>query len=80
MLVYSGSVLSGVTAFLHELESNTKEFTNSCSGERLSGMRAINALGKIMLNLADMVSTLGGLTNGEEIRDGGKVVEKIEVS
>ena len=79
MLVFSGSVLSGVTAFLHVLESNTKEFTN-CSGERLSGMRAINALGKIMLNLADMVSTLGGLTNGEEIRDGGKEVEKIEVS
>ena len=41
-------------------------------------MRAINALGKIMLNLADMVSILGGLTNGEEIGDGGKEVEKIE--
>ena len=80
MLVYSGSVLSGVTAFLYELESNTKELTNSCSGDRLSGMRAVKALGKIMLNLADMVSTLGGLANGKEIRDGGKVVERIVVS
>ena len=42
-------------------------------------MRAVSALGDIMLSLADMVSTLGGLANGEDIRDGKKVAERIEV-
>ena len=79
MLVYSGSVVAGVTGFLQELSSKTQEFQNACTGDRLSGMRAISALGDIMLNLADMVSTLGGLANGEDIRDGKKVAERIAV-
>ena len=80
MLVYSGSVLAGVTGFLQDLDSNTREFKNACTGDRFSGMRAINALGKIILKLGDMVSTLGGLKTGEEIRKGKKVAERIAVS
>ena len=79
MLVYSGSVVAGVTGFLQELSTKTQEFHDACTGDRLSGMRAISALGDMMVSLADMVSTLGGLANGEDIRDGKKVAERIEV-
>ena len=42
-------------------------------------MRAVSALGDMMVSLADMVSTLGGLATGRDIRDGRKVAERIEV-
>ena len=77
MLVYSGSVVSGVTSVLQDLATSTREVQNACNGDKLSGMRAVSALGDFMLSLADMVSTLGGLANGKVIRDGKKVADRI---
>ena len=73
MLVYSGSVVAGVTSLLQDLDRSQRELQTSCSGE------AMSVLGKIMLSLADMVSTLGGISNGEVIRVGHKVTERIQV-
>lgn len=78
MLVYSGSVVAGVTGFLRKMRVKTEEFQDACTGDRLSGMRAVSALGDMMVSLADMVSTLGGLATGRDIREGRKIAERIE--
>jgi len=75
MLVYSSSVVAGVTGFLEELSYKRQVLQNACTGDRLSGMRAISALGDLMLSLGNMVSNLDG--NGKIIRDGKKITERI---
>ena len=79
MVIYSGSVVSGLTTFLLQLDRNTREFKNSCRGDKYSGIRAIKALGTIMVNLADMTAVMGGLRAGEEMREKSKVTERIVV-
>ena len=80
MMVYSGSLVSGVTTFINQLRANAMEFQSVCSANRQFGMRGITALGNIMVNLADMTSALAGVRTGEEIRKGKLIAERIVVS
>merc|ERR1712088_895106 len=66
----SGSILSGLVAFLNQLKTQSREFQNFCYPNTDSAVRGISALGNVIDSMADMFSTLGNYKAGEEIRKG----------
>ena len=71
----SATILSAVTAFLHQLRSQTKEFENFCFSDKESSTRGIRAMGEVIGSLADMAAVLGNIRAAEEIRKGSGFTE-----
>merc|ERR1712018_284130 len=73
----SASTISAVTTFLTQLRSTFSRFEQICTPDRQYNIMAISAVGDLMVNLADMFGTLGGVKKGEQIRNGKEYVNKI---
>jgi len=73
----SGSILSGLVAFLNQLKTQSREFQNFCYPNTDSAVRGISALGNVIDSMADMFSTLGNYKAGEEIRKGKYFIKNI---
>jgi hypothetical protein len=73
----SGNILSGVSAFIENLKTQSEELQNFCFPSKDSTTKGIKALGEIMGSLADMFSSLGDYKAGEQIRQGKFMAQKI---
>merc|ERR1712233_9627 len=73
----SASTISAVTTFLTQLRSTFSRFEQICTPDRQYNIMAISAVGDLMVNLADMFGTLGGVKKREQIRNGKEYVNKI---
>lgn len=73
----SGNILSGLSAFLRQVKTQSREFQNLCFPNTESTVRGIRALGNLMDSMADMFSTLGNYKAGEQIRKGKYFADNI---
>merc|ERR1712130_232945 len=73
----SASTISAVTTFLTQLRSTFSRFEQICTPDRQYNTMAISAVGDLMVNMADMFGTLGGVKQGEKIRNGKEYVNKV---
>jgi len=73
----SASTISSVTNFLIQLRSTFTKFEQICTPDKQYNIQAISAVGDLMVSLADMFGTLGGVTKGEQIRKGKQYVNKV---
>ena len=73
----SASTISAVTTFLTQLRSTFSKFQQICTPDRQYNIQAISAVGDLMVSLADMFGTLGGVQQGEQIRKGKEYVNKV---
>merc|ERR1712142_25489 len=73
----SASTISAVTNFLTQLRSTFSSFKEICTPDKEYNIKAISAVGDLIVNLADMFGTLGGVKKGENIRKGKTYVNKI---
>jgi len=73
----SASTISAVTTFLTQLRSTFSKFQQICTPDRQYNIQAISAVGDLMVSLADMFGTLGGVQQGEQIRNGKEYVNKV---
>ena len=79
-LKQSASTISAVTTFLTQLGSTFSRFENICTADKQYNLDSINAMGDLMVNLADLFVSLGSVQTGEKIRRGKAFVAKITVS
>ena len=79
-LKQSASTISAVTTFLTQLRSTFSRFENICTADKQYNLDSINAMGDLMVNLADLFVSLGSVQTGEKIRRGKAFVGKITVS
>jgi len=73
----SASTISAVTTFLTQLRSTFSTFEEICTEDSKYNIEAIGAVGDLIINLADLFGTLGGVEQGEQIRRGKEFVNKI---
>merc|ERR1719392_196028 len=73
----SASTISAVTTFLTQLRSTFSRFEEICTEDSEYNIEAIGAVGDLIVNLADLFGTLGGVKQGEQIRRGKEFVNKI---
>ena len=76
----SAKTISGVTTFITQLGSTFSRFENTCTADKQYNLDSINAIGDLMVNLADLFGSLGSVQTGEKIRKGKAFVAKITVS
>ena len=80
-LKQSASIISAVTSFLTQLRSTLSRFENICTADKEDTLDYINAMGDIMVNLADLLNSLSGSAlTGENLRKGKAFVAQITVS
>ena len=58
-LKQSASTISAVTTFLTQLRSTFSRFENTCTADKQYNLDSINAIGDLMVNLADLFGSLG---------------------
>merc|ERR1712029_65442 len=63
----SASTISAVTTFLTQLRSTFVKFSQTCTADKKYNIEAISAVGDLMINLADMFGSLGGIQKGVQI-------------
>merc|ERR1719334_1326740 len=73
----SASTISAVTTFLTQLRSTFSTFEEICTEDSEYNIEAIGAVGDLIVNLADLFGTLGGVEQGEQIRKGKEFVNKL---
>merc|ERR1712142_1153932 len=73
----SASTISAVTTFLTQLRSTFSTFEEICTEDSEYNIMAIGAVGDLIVNLADLFGTLGGVEQGEQIRKGKEFVNKL---
>merc|ERR1712098_399614 len=73
----SGSSISAVTTFLTQLRSTFSTFEEICTENSEYNIKAIGAVGDLIVNLADLFGTLGGIKQGEQVRKGKDFVNKL---
>merc|ERR1712042_420047 len=73
----SASTISAVTTFLTQLRSTFSTFEEICTEDSEYNIKAIGAVGDLIVNLADLFGTLGGVEQGEQIRKGKEFVNKL---
>ena len=78
-LKQSASTISAVTTFLTQLRSTFSRFENICTADKQYNLDSINAIGDLMVKLADLFGSLGSVQTGEKIRRGKAFVAKITV-
>ena len=76
----SANTISAVTTFLTKLRANFARFEQICTADRQYNTDAIRAIGDLMVDLADMFGSLGGVKSGEGIRKGQTFVNNVVVS
>ena len=76
----SASTISAVTTFLGQLRASFVKFSLICSPDKQYNLEAITAVGDLMINLADMFGSLGGIQKGVQISKGKDYVNKLVVS
>ena len=80
-LKQSANTISAVTSFLTQLRSTLSRFENICNADKENTLDYINAMGDIMVNLADFFDSVGGSVQTEEnLRKGKAFVAQITVS
>jgi len=73
----SARTISAITTFLTQLRSAFSNMEEICTTDREYNTKAISAVGDLMVNLADMFGTLGGVQQGEQVRRGKEFVNKV---
>jgi len=73
----SASTILAVTTFLTQLRSTFSTFEEICTENSEYNIKAIGAVGDLIVNLADLFGTLGGVKQGEEVRKGKEFVNKV---
>jgi len=73
----SASTISAVTTLLSQLRSSFVKFSKICTPDKQYNLEAISAVGDLMVNLADMFGSLGGIKKGNQIRLGKDYVNKL---
>merc|ERR1719367_1890477 len=73
----SANTISAVTTFLTQLGDNFARFQEVCTPDKEYNFEAVNAIGDLMVNLADMFGALGGVQTGQNIRKGKAFVARI---
>merc|ERR1719414_846701 len=73
----SASTISAVTTFLTQLRSTFAKFSKTCTADKEYNIEAISAVGDLMINLADMFGSLGGIQKGLQIAKGKDYVNKL---
>merc|ERR1712142_625168 len=73
----SGSSISAVTTFLTQLRSTFSTFEEICTENSEYNIKAIGAVGDLIVNLADLFGTLGGIKQGEQVRNGKDFINKV---
>ena len=77
----SSNTISAVTSFTTELRATLASFEDICTADKQDTLDYINAMGDIMVNLADLLDTIGGSAQtGENLRKGKAFVAQITVS
>ena len=76
----SANTISAVTNFLTQLRSTFVKFSKVCTANKEYNIEALSAVGDLMVNLADLFGTLGGLKEGSQIRKGKDFINKLVVS
>ena len=76
----SANTISAVTTFIEQLGSTFAGFENTCTADKKYNLDSINAIGDLMVNLADLFGSLGSVQTGEKIRRGKAFVGKLTVS
>ena len=77
----SSNTISAVTSFTTQLRSTLARFENICTADKQGTLDYINAMGDIMVNLADLLDSIGGsVQTGENLRKGKAFVAQITVS
>ena len=76
----SANTISAVTTFINQLGSTFSRLANTCTAHKQYNLDSISAMGDMMVNLADLFSSLGSFQTGENIRKGKAFVAKITVS
>ena len=76
----SANTISAVTTFIEQLGSTFSRFENTCTADKKYNLDSLNAIGDLMVNLADLFSSLGSVQTGEKIRRGKAFVGKLTVS
>jgi len=77
LLKKSGSTISAVTTFLTQLRETFSRFEEICTADKQYNLEAVNAIGDLMVHLADLAGSLGGVKIGESIRKGKVFTERI---
>merc|ERR1712130_158359 len=73
----SANTISAVTTFLTQLRANFARFNQICTADKQYNIESINAVGDLMVNLADLFGSLGGVQTGQNIRKGKVFVQKV---
>ena len=73
----SARTISAVTNFLTQLRSTFSRFEQICTPDRHYNIQAIAAVGDLMVSMADLFGNLGGVKQGEQIRNGKEYVSKV---
>jgi len=73
----SARKISAVNAFLNQLKSTSAKLTKICTADKQYNIQAISSVGDLMVDLADLFGTLGGVKDGDQIRKGKDYVNKI---
>merc|ERR1712128_259800 len=65
----SATVVRGVFKFIKQLGVTFNGFNpESCVADRNTNIGALSSIGKMLLSLADMFETFGGVQHAEEVR------------
>lgn len=73
----SNKIVTAVTNFLVKLKDTTDNLENICTTDKRYNVRAINSLGQMLEDLAELFFTLGDFQNAEKIREKAPVFEKV---
>merc|ERR1712066_35300 len=77
LLKRSGSTIYAVTTFLTQLRETFSKFEEICTADKQYTLEAVSAIGDLMVHLADLAGSLGGVKIGESIRKGKVFTERI---
>ena len=75
----SANTISAVTTFLTQLKSTFARF-DICTADKQYNLDAINAIGDLMVNSADLFASLGSAQTGENLKKGKAFVSRMTVS
>ena len=76
----SAKIVSQVTNFLTQLKRTFSKFDQSCTSDKSYNIEVITAIGNLMTELADLYSSLGGVTAAVDISKQADFTGKVVVS
>merc|ERR1719188_256492 len=79
MMKESSQITAALTVFLSNIKDDFARLKKICATEKQYNAEVFNAIGDMMVNLADMFAVIGRSKTGEEIREGRAFVQKVVV-